>query len=118
MTNKEIDKTLSKQTSILYRKKEDNQDGQKAAEDFKDQLSDTDGKLSDKYKVLFNKVIENVRQFGGYKLDESQIEIVSNLEHRNLLEGNTTVVYTQDDHRLPENFNGLGYLNLISMILK
>lgn len=118
VTNKEIDKTLSKQTAVLYKKKEDNQDGLQAAEDFKDQLTDTDNSLSDIYKKLFEGVIENVKQFGGIKLNETQIEVISTLQHKNLLEGNTTIVYSQNDHKLPENFNGLGYLNLISMIFE
>ena len=33
-----------------------------------------------------------------------------------MLKGNTTVVYQQEDKELPENYNGLGYMNLISMI--
>ena len=38
------------------------------------------------------------------------------MQHRELLKGNTTVVYQQADKELPENYNGLGYMNLISMI--
>ena len=43
----------------------------------------------------------------------------STLQHRELLKGNTTVVYKHDDDsRLPEHYNGLGYMNLISMIFE
>lgn len=48
---------------------------------------------------------------------DSIISINSTLQHRELLKGNTTVMYDHnEDCSLPENYNGLGYLNLISMI--
>ena len=118
VTNKEKENTLSKQTSNLYKKKEDNSDKTQATEDFKDQLSETDSTLSDIYKNLFSDVIKKVKNFGGIKLNDTDIAIISTLQHRELLEGNTTVVYTHDDHKLPEHYNGLGYMNLISMIFE
>lgn len=51
-------------------------------------------------------------------MNDTDIAIISTLQHRELLEGNTTVVYTHDDHKLPEHYNGLGYMNLISMIFE
>lgn len=118
VTNKEKENTLSKQTSNLYKKKEDNSEKNQATENFKDQLSETDNTLSDIYKDLFRDVIKKVQDFGGIKLNDTDIEIISTLQHRELLEGNTTVVYTHDDHKLPEHYNGLGYMNLISMIFE
>ncbi len=118
VTNKEKENTLSKQTSNLYKKKEDNSDKNQATENFKDQLSETDSTLSDIYKDLFSDVIKKIQDFGGIKLNETDIAIISTLQHRELLEGNTTVVYTHDDHKLPEHYNGLGYMNLISMIFE
>lgn len=118
VTNKEKENTLSKQTSNLYKKKEDNSEKNQATENFKDQLSETDNTLSDIYKDLFKGVIKNVQKFGGIKLNETDISIISTLQHRDLLEGNTTVVYTHNDHKLPEHYNGLGYMNLISMIFE
>lgn len=118
VTNKEKESTLSKQTSTLYKKKEDNSEKNQATDDFKDQLSETDNILSGIYKILFKDVIKKVQSFGGLKLNETDIAIISTLEHRNLLEGNTTVVYAHDSQKLPEHYNGLGYMNLISMIFE
>lgn len=118
VTNKEKENTLSKQTSSLYKKNEDSSEKTQATENFKDQLSETDGILSDIYKDLFKDVIKKVQDFGGVKLNDTDIAIISTLQHRELLEGNTTVVYTHDDHKLPEHYNGLGYMNLISMIFE
>lgn len=118
VTNKEKENTLSRQTSILYKKKGDNSEKNEATEDFKDQLNETDGILSGIYKSLFSDVIDNVQKFGGVKLNDTQISIISTLKHRDLLDGNTTVVYTHDNQSLPEHYNGLGYMNLISMIFQ
>jgi predicted ATP-dependent endonuclease of OLD family len=118
VTNKEKENTLSKHTSSLYKKQEDNAEKNLATENFKDQLSETDSTLSNIYRDLFSDVIKKVQDFGGIKLNDTDIAIISTLQHRELLEGNTTVVYTHDDHKLPEHYNGLGYMNLISMIFE
>lgn len=119
VTNKEIDKTLSTQTSRIYKSAEANDEQNRAVENFKDKLSETDNDLSEIYKTMFDDIVKKVRSFGGIKINESEIEIISTLKHRELLEGNTTVVYKHDaENHLPEHYNGLGYMNLISMIFE
>ena len=103
---------------ICIKKREDSSEKNQATEDFKDQLAGTDRVLTEIYGNLFNEVIDKVKNFGGVKINESDIAIISTLQHRELLEGNTTVVYTHDEHKLPEHYNGLGYMNLISMIFE
>jgi predicted ATP-dependent endonuclease of OLD family len=118
VTNKEKENTLSKQTSNLYKKAEDNTEKKDATDGFKDQLSETDNELSAIYKDIFKGVLEKVQRFGGIKGQSTDISIISTLQHRELLDGNTTVVYSHDDHQLPESYNGLGHMNLISMIFE
>lgn len=119
VTNKEVDKTLSVQTSRIYEKTQSIEEQNNAVDDFKEKLSETDNHLSNIYKSLFKEIVDKVKAFGGVKINESDIEIVSTLQHRELLKGNTTVVYKHDDDsRLPEHYNGLGYMNLISMIFE
>jgi len=76
VTNKEKENTLSKQTSNLYKKKEDNNEKNQTTEDFKDHLSETDITLSDIYKDLFKDVIKKIQDFGGVKLNDTDIEII------------------------------------------
>lgn len=119
VTNKEADKTLSGQTSQIYEKTEENDEQSKAIEDFKDQLIETDDSLSNIYTDLFEDIVNKVELFGGIKPNESEIKIISSLQHRELLKGNTTVIYSHDaENQLPEYYNGLGYMNLISMIFE
>jgi len=119
VTNKEADKTLSSQTSQIYERSEKNEEDSKSIEEFKETLSETDETLTNVYSTLFEKIVGKVGKFGGIKKGESVIKVISSLERRELLKGNTTVVYEHDaSNSLPEFYNGLGYMNLISMIFE
>jgi predicted ATP-dependent endonuclease of OLD family len=119
VSNKDVDKTLSTQTSKIYKKTEATDEQNAEVERFKDELTIADRNLTEVYSSLFDKVVSKVRTFGGIKPNESEIQIISSLQDRELLEGNTTVVYKHDSYNnLPENYNGLGYMNLISMIFE
>jgi predicted ATP-dependent endonuclease of OLD family len=119
VTNKDLDKTLSGQTSKIYNKSEANEEKNKAIEKFKERLRDTDTEFSKFYETIFNETLQKLKEFGGLTKNETQIEIKSTLQHRELLQGNTTVLYKHDENNhLPEHYNGLGYMNLISMILE
>lgn len=118
VTNKENDKTLSTQTSRIYKNTSENTEQLVAVDEFKQKLRDTDKELSGIYKEMFDSLLTKVRKFGGMKQSDTNIKIVSTLQHRELLDGNTTVLYTHNTHELPENYNGLGYMNLISMIFE
>lgn len=60
-----------------------------------------------------------MEQFGGTEAGDSVIKIISTLQHKELLKGNTTVMYDHsNEHSLPESYNGLGYMNLIGMIFQ
>lgn len=114
--NRDVDKTLSTKTSELYMAIEENQDQIDAKERFLEQLKETDVKLTDIYSNIFSDIVDKIRQFGGLTPNDSIIKVISSLQHRELLKGNTTVKYEHDNKDLPENFNGLGYMNLISII--
>lgn len=119
VTNNDSDNTLSVLSSKYYAKKEDKEQVSEKIQEFKDALSDTDTHLNEIYGGLFEKVIAQVEIFGGIKKGDSIIKIESTLQDRELLKGNTTVMYDHNaEHSLPENYNGLGYLNLISMIFE
>lgn len=114
--NRDVDKTLSTKTSDLYKAIEENAEQLAAKEDFLEQLKETDVKLTNIYSDIFSEIVEKIRQFGGLSENDTIIKVISTLQHRELLKGNTTVKYEHDSKDLPENFNGLGYMNLISII--
>ncbi|MDU4854772.1 MAG: AAA family ATPase [Clostridioides difficile] len=93
ITNIENDGTLSNLSSKYYEKTEVNDSQNKAIDKFENALIETDSKLSLVYDDLFKDVVEKVKKFGGMKKDETVIKVVSSLQRRELLKGNTTVVY-------------------------
>ena len=118
VSNKEPDKSLSSLSSQIYKNLESNDCQKEAIVKFKDALCDTDVELGNIYCDIFKDVLGRVKKFGGIKENETIVKITSTLQHKNLLDGNTTVVYEHDSQNLPENYNGLGYMNLISMIFE
>lgn len=116
--NKEVDHTLSGQTSELYKVQENSDENIEAREAFIASLRDTDKTLTNIYNKVFGDIIKKIARLGGMRKEETIIKVVSTLQHRELLKGNTTVVYEHDQCNLPENYNGLGYMNLISMIFE
>ena len=116
VTNKESDKTLSMQTAKIYKHSDDSEEQTDATDRFKQTLRNTDEELSTIYAEMFDGLIEKVNQFGGINPTDTELKVASTLQHRDLLDGNTTVMYSHDTHDLPEHYNGLGYMNLISMI--
>ena len=115
--NKEGDSTLSTLSSRYYEKNKIDEDSPTVAA-FEDTLHATDKELSSAYETLFDGIISKVKKFGGVRENETVVKIISTLSQQQLLKGNTTVVYDNNSHQLPESYNGLGYLNLISIIME
>lgn len=93
VSNKDADNSLSVLSAKIYKKLESGNPDQNVVEDFKDTLTTTDNKLNLVYEKIFEDVIDDVKKFGGINQNESIIKIVSSLQHRDLLEENTTVMY-------------------------
>ena len=115
--NKDNDGTLSSLSSKYYEKIKGN-DENPVIQRFEDELVNTDVSLTRVYEGLFEKVINKVKKFGGIKENETIVKIISTLGQQQLLRDNTTMIYEADSHQLPESYNGLGYLNLISIIIQ
>jgi hypothetical protein len=119
VSNTEPAKSLSSLSSKIYQKIESGEEEKESIEKFKDELLKTDTNLDKIYETIFDDVLKDVRKFGGIKDGDSNIKIISTLQHKELLNGNTTVMYNiNDTHDLPESYNGLGYMNLVSMIFE
>lgn len=116
VSNIESNKTLSNQVKRLYEQINKEDPEEPHIEKFKEALRQTDKIFTETYKPLFQEIVESVKKFGGVHRDDTKISIVSTLEHQNILSSNATVMYEHDSHSLPESYNGLGYMNLISII--
>ncbi len=119
VSNVDTDSTLSVLSSKYYERIEEDDNPKSVIEDFKNKISETDRQLDNIYDNLFNDIVTKVKKFGGVRAGDSLIKIVSSLTRKELLKGNTTEMYNHNDLcLLPGNYNGLGYLNLISMIFE
>lgn len=104
VSNKDTDNSLSQLSAKIYKKLEASNPNESVVEEFKDTLTNTDAKLNIVYEKIFEGVINDVKKFGGMSQNDSVIKIVSSLQHRDLLEENTTVMYGlgTNEHDLPE----------------
>ena len=114
---KDKNKRLSKGFEDYYRlNKEQFKDDVKTIEGLLNKFSD---ELDENYKKLFKAIFKDLETFGiedGVKLQKLIIKSLFDAE--NILKGNTQLFYNQDTSILPESYNGLGYSNLIYMILQ
>lgn len=110
------DKTLSKLSSDYYESLDNTLEEELTIKKLKKKLEDTDKELDKVYPIVFKEVIDKVSLFGGVKEGESLIKVISTLQGKNILKENTSVVYEYAKTLLPEDYNGLGYLNLFSII--
>lgn len=79
------------------------------------QLLETDDNLSKEYQMLFDPIINEIKEM-SYNQNEAEISIISALSEKKIFQDNTTVKYKHDGTLLPEDYNGLGYLNLFEII--
>jgi len=111
--NARSNKTLSKLSYKFFNSL--NRSESTDVSDLQVKLVETDDKLNETYEKTFQKVVDDIKKF-SCSSNESQISVKSNLEEMNILKENTSVVYKQGNKELPEDYNGLGYMNLFAMV--
>lgn len=78
-------------------------------------LSETDESLTEIYQDLFRPVVKEIAAM-SYNPQEAELSIISTLSEKKIFQDNTTVKYKHENTLLPEDYNGLGYLNLFAII--
>lgn len=83
-------------------------------------LMQADDALTESYKTVFGGVTSSIRDFGGERPNETELVFKSLLRESDLLPGNISLMYRdlRSDAELPESHNGLGYLNLIGILIQ
>lgn len=82
-------------------------------------LNSTSEQWDEKYKEIFSVLLTDLKDFGYSGLNCHNLAIKSEFEAGKVLRGNTNVYYEHDaDNLLPESYNGLGFKNLIYIILQ
>ncbi|GAB1856109.1 ATP-dependent endonuclease [Flavobacteriaceae bacterium MHTCC 0001] len=109
-------KTLALGFSKYYNERDKTDDNVKAVED---SLADISVELKDKYDAVLNKIIEDLKAFGASTpITIPPISIASEFDSESVIKNNIKYYYKQDEIDLPESYNGLGYSNLIYMVLE
>ncbi|NLU39966.1 MAG: AAA family ATPase [Bacteroidales bacterium] len=82
-------------------------------------LKATSGELKDKYNAVLKDIITKLENFGAKSpITIPNISINSEFDSEKIMKNNIKYYYKQDEIDLPERYNGLGYSNLIYMILE
>jgi predicted ATP-dependent endonuclease of OLD family len=116
-TKADKNKTLAVGFSDYYR--ETNKDNNDDVESLEKQLKETSIVLNEKYENILKELLEKLKLFGVEPhLTIPEIVLQAGFDPENILKNNIKYFYKQNDVILPENFNGLGYSNLIYLVLK
>lgn len=81
------------------------------------EVDNTDNQFNEIYVDIFKPLTDKISKFGGMRKNDTTLKVVSQIKALNLLKNNTTVVYDDEKSFLPENYNGLGFLNLFNIIM-
>ncbi|NOQ71505.1 MAG: AAA family ATPase [Crocinitomix sp.] len=108
-------KTALSELASKYFNKE-NSFSQEAFGSINDTILEMDETLNEQYKTHFKDYFDNVKEF----IDEGkgELNVISNLESKEVLSNHSKVVYGNSHSYLPENQNGLGHLNILFLLLQ
>lgn len=82
--------------------------------DINNAISTMDLTLDDKYKTHFEPFLKNAKKF----LNIEDLRVVSDLESKQLFTNHSKIVYGDGTNNLPEYLNGLGYVNVLYLLLQ
>ena len=103
-------KLLSSMTTKYFNKR-NNDDPNFSA--INQKMIDMDTILSNEYETEFNDFLNDARNFLGL----NTLKVISDLESNEVMENSSKVVYGQDANHLPEHLNGLGFMNILYLLL-
>ncbi len=81
--------------------------------DINKKMIEMDQNLDTEYATVFDGFLKNAKDF----LNLKNLKVISNLQSNELISNSSQVVYGDDDHVLPEHLNGLGYMNILYLLL-
>jgi predicted ATP-dependent endonuclease of OLD family len=103
---------LSSVTTSFFNKL-DNADDDHRLDQIRDSLLEIDKNLEAEYRDVFSEFLSNAGSF----LNLDGLKVISDIEASSLIESSSKVIYGSVDNHLPENLNGLGYLNILYLLL-
>lgn len=77
-------------------------------------ILEMDKNLDERYKEYFESFLKNSMEFLGI----TEIKVISDLQSQEILTNYSRIVYGETDKYLPEHLNGLGYMNILFLLLQ
>ncbi|MEQ3656506.1 MAG: AAA family ATPase [Dokdonia sp.] len=109
-------KTLASGFSKYYNERDKTDTNVQAVES---KLKEVSKDLKEKYDAVLEKILDDLKKFGAKTpIVIPDITIDSEFDSEAVIRNNIKYYYKQEDINLPESYNGLGYSNLIYMILE
>lgn len=78
-----------------------------------DLILNMDKELGKRYDSFFKDFLENSKTF----LSLGNLSVISNIQSNMLFDNSSEVIYGSENNHLPEHFNGLGYMNILYLLL-
>ncbi|ODB85622.1 hypothetical protein A3194_12365 [Candidatus Thiodiazotropha endoloripes] len=104
-------KPLSKVTTDFF--KSENEISNEDIGKLNELIVQMDTQLGETYESFFKDFLKNAKDF----LDFGRLSVISNIQSKVLFENASEVIYGTSDSHLPEHLNGLGYMNILYLIL-
>lgn len=105
---------LSAMTTSYFNSKHDSESPDENISSINNLLSDMDKKLEAKYKPIFENFLKNAKEF----LEIENLNVKSDIQSKALFDNSSVVTYGGVDDALPEHLNGLGYMNILHLLLE
>jgi putative ATP-dependent endonuclease of the OLD family len=77
-------------------------------------IIEMDGTLDTTYLTYFADFLKNAKNF----LNINDLKVISDLQSKEILSNHSKIVYGDSNTQLPEHLNGLGYMNILYLLLK
>lgn len=107
-------KVLSSIATSYFNKKAENKLSTDELDIINTSLLDMDKTLEGKYETFFNDFLNKSKDF----LAMTELRVVSDLESKQIISNHSKIVYGTEDNSLPEYLNGLGYMNILYLLLQ
>lgn len=107
-------KVLSEIASNYFNAKTENKFSYEDLDDINASLLAMDASLEDVYEKFFGDFLNRSKDFLGM----SDLKVMSDLESKEILSHHSKIIYGNGEDTLPEHLNGLGYMNILYLLLQ
>lgn len=107
-------KVLSSLATSYFNKKTENQLSTDDLDIINASLLEMDKTLEGKYDTFFDNFLYKSKEF----LAMTELRVISDLESKEIISNHSKIVYGSEDNSLPEHLNGLGYMNILYLLLQ